>query len=141
MGAVSYLPYAHSKTEAAVAIWNGAHAIVDHSTGVNVTCEMQRPNGLWYKLGVRSDFHPDEPGWNQIPTTARYVRAAQMNLSPLPAGYAWSACPGTTDQPGRSVRDWVVAVSASAAFLSALLAARVFIKRRRIRTERFDGIL
>ena len=55
MGAVDYLPYAHSKTDVEIPIWNGAHTIIDQTTGANVTCELQRLNGLWYKLATRAD--------------------------------------------------------------------------------------
>jgi hypothetical protein len=135
MGAVTYLPYAHAKSDVAVPIWNGAHAIVDHTTGANVTCELQRANGLWYKLATRADLHADEPGRELVPMTGRYISAALTDLLSVPAGYAWGPCPGNTDQPGRWYPDRAVLAAAAAAALAAILAARLILKRRRPRPE------
>jgi hypothetical protein len=133
MGAVTYLPYAHSKNDAAVPIWNGFHAIVDHTTGANVTCELPRSNGLWYKLATRDDLHMDEPGRDQVPMSGRYISAELTNLLSVPAGYVWGRCRCSCDHPGRWYPGRAVLVTATA--LAAVLAARTIIKRRRPRPE------
>ena len=136
MGAVDYLPYAHSKTDVEIPIWNGAHTIIDHTTGANVTCELQRLNGLWYKLVTRADLHADEPGRDAVPTTGRYISAALVNLLSVPDGYPWGPCSSNTDQPGRRFPDWAVLVIISASIaLAALVTARLVMKRRPPRPE------
>ena len=118
-----------------VPIWNGAHAIIDHTTGANVTCELERSNGLWYKLATRADLRADEPGRDLVPTTGRYISAALTDLLSVPAGYVWGPCPGNTDLPGRRYPDRVVLITSAAAVVAAVLAARVIIKRHRPRPE------
>lgn len=130
MGAVDFLPYAHSKNGAPIALWDGGGAVVDHITGSNVMCELQRPNGLWYKVSTEADIDAGRPSPGPTSASGRYVSAALVELTPGPPGYRWGACPANDDQPGLRLRDRAVLVTRSAAVLAALVAAGLVVGRR-----------
>jgi hypothetical protein len=125
MGLVDDSPVAFSRTGQPVAIWDGAHHIVNHSTAVNVSCELVRPNGVWYRL------------WKPAGSVAanEYVSAALTRLDGGPPGYVWAACTASDDQPGRG---WPTRAVLRSVVLTALIGAAtaaVIIKRRRPRPD------
>lgn len=121
MGIDSSLPVAMAKS-GEVPVWNGAHKIVGYNDGFNVTCELRRPNGVWYKHSIEDQGRV-------------YVSAALTNLD-LPDGWVWGECPSNNgDRPGPLLRDLpkpvVRTVGVAAAAAAALAAAQVIIRRRR----------
>lgn len=128
MGAVDYLPYAHSRSDADVAIWDGAHRIVGRTTGVNVSCELKRPNGAWYRIVTDADLRPEDRSGDSLAGT--YVSAALTILEPGPPGYVWGSCPDNTDQPGRRFLDRAVAVTALSILVAAAVGAGILARGR-----------
>ena len=127
MGLVTNYPAVRIDDPASsVAVWDGAHRFLGalgpadtRSTAVNITCTLDRWNGRWYKLWNSS-------AWG---ASSAYVSAARTHLiGENPPGYVLGPSVDNTDQPGRSLSDRVLLVSAA---LMLVLALRRTVQVRR----------